>query len=367
MASMLIFYLLVGIVLINCTYYLVFSRFSFAKGTDSASTTSFPVSVLVCARNESENLKSHIPFWLDQNYPEFELILINDASIDDTLEIMNEFATRDPRIKVVDVARNETFWGSKKYALTLGIKRASHKRLLFTDADCRPDSKDWIAQMTQQLDQERQLVIGYGGYMKQRGLLNTVIRYETILTATQYFSYAMAGFPYMGVGRNLAYTSNLFFDNSGFTSHMDIRSGDDDLFVNKVANSSNTICRFSSESFTYSVPKSSWRDWFLQKKRHISTAKYYKPKHKTLLGLFYISNLAFWITAIAAMFTSYWKYAVVVIGFRFLLQLIVIGVASARLKERSLIFYIPVLELFLILSQLLIFSSRRTSTSASWK
>ncbi|MCW5519316.1 glycosyltransferase [Aureitalea sp. L0-47] len=364
---MLIVYLLGTIILFNCAYYLLFSKFSFSKVIERKAAVHYPVSVLVCSKNEAENLKAHIPLWLEQEYEDFELILINDASTDDTLEVMEQFAQGDPRIAIVDVATNETFWGSKKYALTLGIKKAKHKRLLFTDADCKPASKHWISQMVSQLDERKQIILGYGAYQKMPGLLNAIIRFETILTATQYFSYAMAGNPYMGVGRNIAYTSNIFYENSGFTSHMNIQSGDDDLFVNKAATPSNTGLQFHPDSFTYSIPKTTFREWLLQKKRHTTTAKFYKFKHKFLLSAFFFFNLSFWILTMIGCLGSYWKLVVPMICFRFLFQMLILGKVAAKLKERPLIIFIPILELFLVFLQLVIFSSKRTSSHANWK
>ena len=341
---MLLILLLAFVVLVNCFYYLYFVPFTFSRAGIKTSSAVYPVSVLICAKNEARNLKEHIPLWLAQDYPDFELILINDASSDKTLEIMTDFAESDSRIKIVDVKSNETFWGSKKYALTLGIKKASHKRMLFTDADCRPASSSWIKYMVSQFSEEKQIILGYGAYLKKPGLLNALIRFETLVTAIQYFSYALRGDPYMGVGRNLAYTGNVFYANGGFTSHMEVLSGDDDLFVNKAATSTNTTVQYNEKSFTYSIPKKKWKHWFRQKKRHSSTASMYKPKHKFMLGAYYLFNLLFWILAILSCLFSSWKIAIILIIFRLLIQYIVVGKGALLLKEPSLIPLIPFFE-----------------------
>ena len=157
---------------------------------------------------------------------------------------------------MVKVKNNEAFWGNKKYALTLGIKAAKKEYLLFTDADCYPTSKDWITAMSSQFTKQKTIVLGYGGYEKiANSFLNKIIRYETLLTATQYFSWAKMGKPYMGVGRNLAYKKEEFFNVNGFIDHIQIRSGDDDLFINQAADSDNTTIAYSPESFTYSASK----------------------------------------------------------------------------------------------------------------
>jgi len=364
---MLLLYVLGLVILVNCIFYLLFSKFSFLILAESTSVEDYPVSLIVCAKNEAENLKKNIPLWLEQDYPNFELILTNDASIDDTLLIIQEFAEIDSRIQIVDVENNEAFWASKKYALTLGIKRAKNKRMVFTDADCRPASKQWLRSMASNFSKQKQLILGYGAYEKKPGLLNKLIRYETLLTAVQYFSFAKAGIPYMGVGRNLAYTSQLYYNTNGFMSHIKVASGDDDLFVNEAATAKNTTICFEEAAFTYSEPKKSWNTWILQKKRHISTARFYKPKHKILLGVYYLFNLSFWVFAGFTFIFLDWKIPLFIVCFRFLIQFIVVGKAALKLKERSLVPFIPLLELFLLFVQLSIFISNSTSKSSRWK
>tara|TARA_R110000850_G_scaffold16697_6_gene51829 strand:+ start:20800 stop:21897 length:1098 start_codon:yes stop_codon:yes gene_type:complete len=354
------------IVVLNCAYFFFFANYAFSKPTPAVSS-SLPVSVIVCCKNEAENLKNNIPLWLEQNHTDFELILINDASIDDTLDIMETFAAQDSRIKIVNVVNNEAFWANKKYALTLGIKKAKNHYFIFTDADCKPASKIWVNQMASHFSEEKQLILGYGAYAKASGLLNTLIRFETFLTALQYFSFAKAGIPYMGVGRNLAYTSKLFYDNNGFMSHMYIRSGDDDLFVNEVATKQNTAICDTPESFTISTPKKTWKSWINQKKRHITTSAHYKISHKILLGLFYLITILFWTGSIVSLFFVNWKWIVALAAFRFLIQYIIYHKALTKLQETGILILLPFLELALISSQMLIFISNLFSKPKHWK
>ncbi|MBT0609088.1 glycosyltransferase [Aequorivita echinoideorum] len=364
---MVLLYAFYAVVSINCAYFFLFSKFSFLKPTPKKSIPNFPVSIIVCAKNEAENLKKNIQLWLEQDYPKFDLILINDASIDETLEVMESFSETDPRIQIVNVRNNEAFWANKKYALTLGIKRSKNTHLLFTDADCRPASQHWVSEMVSHFSEEKQLVLGYGGYEKQKGFLNKIIRFETLMTAIQYFSYAEVGNAYMGVGRNLAYTSELYYANNGYMSHIKVPSGDDDLFVNEAATSENTSICFNPESFTYSAPKRTWKSWRRQKKRHYTTAKLYKFKHRFLLGLFYVSNLLFWILAICVLVSDSWKIGLGLILFRFIIQYLVIGKAAKKLNEADIIPLIAFYELFLIFNQMSIFISNRSEKNATWK
>jgi len=363
-----LFYSFIVVICIQIIFYiLVFGNFAFKK-TKPQIAASFPVSVLVCAKNEAQNLKKHLPLILEQDYPNFEIVLINDSSTDNTLNVMESFKNDHPNIKVVNVKSIEAFWGNKKYALTLGIKAATHNNLLFTDADCKPVSNQWIKEMTSHFT-NTSIVIGYGAYKKEtKSFLNKLIRFETLLTAVQYFSYAKMGRPYMAVGRNLAYTKTLFFEVRGFMNHMNIKSGDDDLFVNGIADSSNTAVCYTQNSFTESIPKTTYADWLLQKRRHISTAKHYKTQHKVYLVLFYTSQFLFLILGVLLMSSLYyWKISLVLIALRYIILFITISLASRKLNEKDLIPYLPLLELFLIISQFSIFIKNLTSKPNHWK
>ncbi len=364
---MVLLYIFAFVVLINCSYYLLFSKFSFLPPAKNENKELFPVSLIICAKNETDNLKENIPLWLNQNYPDFEIILINDDSYDDTLEVMESFEKENSKIKIVNVKNIEAFWGSKKYALTLGIKKAKHQRMIFSDADCKPASNFWLKEMSSNFTVKHQVILGYGAYQKVSGLLNKLIRFETLMTAIQYFSYAKAGIPYMGVGRNLGYTSKIYYDNRGFVSHMDIQSGDDDLFVNQVATKNNTAICYTKESFTYSASKKTWKEWFIQKKRHISTAKYYKLKHRILLSSYFIFQVLFWIFSIITLVVLDWKIPLAIFLFRLIFQFIVLNKATQKLDEKDLIFWFPFLEVILIIFQFSIFISNSSSKTTSWK
>ncbi|GAL63860.1 N-acetylglucosaminyltransferase [Algibacter lectus] len=223
--------------------------------------------------------------------------------------------------------------------------------------------------MSAHFSNKKSIVLGYGGYSKVKySFLNKLIRFETVMTAVQYFSLAKIGMPYMGVGRNLAYAKTEFFNANGFIQHIKVRSGDDDLFINQVANSKNTAISFSPNSFTSSIPKSSFKAWYKQKRRHVSTAQLYKPKHKILLGLFYLSNVLFWLLAIALLSTMYnWPIALGLFLLRIIIQYIVIGFSSKKLKETDVLLLLPLLEVTLIISQFAIFINNLISKPNFWK
>ncbi|MET0760189.1 MAG: glycosyltransferase [Flavobacterium sp.] len=365
----IIFYTFIAIVAIQLFYYgFVFGKFAFSKAQKSTPKR-IPISVIVCAKNEEENVTKFIPLLAEQDYPDFEIILIDDASSDGTLDIFEAFEKQYSNIRLVKVANNEAFWGNKKFALTLGIKAAKKDYLLFTDADCYPTSKDWITLMSSQFTMHRTIVLGYGAYEKIAGsFLNKIIRFETMLTAVQYFSWAKMGHPYMGVGRNLAYKKDEFFNVNGFIDHMKIRSGDDDLFINQAANGKNTAVCYTPESFTYSKPKTSFKDWFTQKRRHVATATFYKSFDRTQLALFFLSQILFVLLPIVLLAFQYqWIVVVSLIGFRYLFTWITLGYSAGKLKEKDVMYWFPIIEIILIFTQLNIFMTNLFSKPVHWK
>lgn len=366
---LIVFCVFIAVVFIQFLYYIVvFGKFSFAK-PQTVNPKRVPISVIVCAKNEEENVKKFVPLLAEQDYHTFEIVLIDDASSDNTLEIFEEFEKQYPNIKLVKVENNEAFWGNKKFALTLGIKAAKYEYLLFTDADCYPTSKDWITSMSAQFTQQKNIVLGYGAYEKiSNSFLNKIIRFETLLTATQYFSWAKIGKPYMGIGRNMAYKREEFFKVRGFMDHMKIRSGDDDLFINQAANGDNTTICYVPDSFTYSTPKTRFKDWFTQKRRHVSTAKHYKLFDRNQLGLFYVSQLLFLLLPIVLLAFQYqWIAVVSIIGFRYLFAWLTLGFAAGKLKEKDVMYWFPIIEIVLIFTQLNVFITNTFSKPVHWK
>ena len=365
----LILYFFIFIVVVQILYYLgVFGKFAFAK-TQKITPKRIPISVIVCAKNEEENVANFIPLLAEQNYPDFEIVLIDDASSDATLDLFEGFEKQYPNVRLVKVENNEAFWGNKKYALTLGIKAAKKEYLLFTDADCYPTSTEWITAMSSQFTMQKTIVLGYGKYEKiPNSFLNKIIRFETLLTAIQYFSWAKIGHPYMGVGRNLAYKKEEFFNVNGFIEHMQIRSGDDDLFVNQAAKAKNTTIAYSPESFTVSKPKTTFNDWWIQKRRHVATANYYKPFDKLQLGAFYCSQLLFILLPIVLLsFQFQWILVLCLIALRYIVTWIIVGFSAGKLKEKDVVYWYPILELVLLFTQINIFITNTFSKPVHWK
>ncbi len=283
-------------------YWGLFSRLAFFKksGYEGDGVADFePVSVIVCARDAYEYLIDLVPILMSQDYPDYEIVIVNDCSTDETTEYLKELVRVHPEINVVTLTQHLNFFHGKKFPLSMGIKSASHDLLLLTDADCLPTDRQWIRNMVGAYRKGTEVVLGYGPYFERKGLLNKLIRFDTLYTAMQYLSMALAKKPYMGVGRNLSYRRELFYKNKGFTSHYNIPSGDDDIFISQVANSGNTRIFIDPNSRIESEPKHAFGNWVRQKRRHYSTANMYKPLTNRILGTLLLSRLLYYASLVA--------------------------------------------------------------------
>ncbi len=334
----IIFYTFILVTAIQLFYYLYFfSRVAFYKAKPKDHSQQHPVSVVICARDEDENLARHLPGILVQNYSSTnEVIVVNDNSFDDSKYVLAQLQKTFKQLQIIDLTQEAKMIVGKKFPLSVGIKEAKHEVLLLTDADCVPATEKWMFKMQDAFVNGVEVVLGYGAYTKMPGLLNKIIRFETFHTALQYFGYALAGVPYMGVGRNLAYRKELFFRNKGFSSINHIPSGDDDLFINKVANKKNTAVVLDEEAFTLSKPKQSWKEWRRQKNRHYTTGKFYKASHKFLLAMYTFSFFLFYPLFIASIIFFDWRWALIPFGLRLITQGLIWKKSMKRLNETDL-------------------------------
>ncbi len=312
-----------------------------------------PVSIIVCARSEFDNLQQLVPALLEQDYPDFEIVLVDDASWDHTTSYLEELEeTYSGKISAVFITEDmKKHYLGKKLALTLGIKAAKHELLLLTDADCIPQSRTWIKHMVQpyHTNSESEIVLGYSPFTKNPSFVNLASRMDNLFTAMSYFSYAIARNPYMGVGRNLSYRKSLFFRLKGFASHLHIAPGDDDLFIRDAANGTNTAYTMHPDSFVITSGKTSMKDWFQQKKRHNFVGRYYLPKHKLSLGFCAVTHALFWITFVANCFvyeTVGW--ALLILGVFWAVKLPLLYVNFKKFGQALTAFWAPVFDVLFV-------------------
>ncbi len=328
-----------------------------------------PLSVIICAKNEEENLKQNLPLILNQQYPDFEVIVVNDGSTDDSANLLAEFKQNYSNFNYTTIDENEDFYHGKKLALTVGIKAAGNDIIILTDADCFPKSNKWILNIAGRFRNSKNLILGYGGYEIKKGFLNKLIQFDTLTIAMQYLSLAVLGFPYMGVGRNIAYRKSLFIKNKGFASHAYVLSGDDDLFVNEVSTKENTDIIIDKNSQTLSKPKETFLEWLNQKQRHLSTGKFYKTRDKIILSVENMSRLIFYLCIILLFILKSFSYYIIGIYLiRLISQLTVQKLFMKKFEMKKILIFSPIFDMLIpIFNLYLLFTSYLTQRNIKWK
>lgn len=327
-----------------------------------------PLSIIICAHNEAEQLKKNLPTVLQQSHPHFEVIVVNDASDDESAEILEGFSMQYPNLAVITIisGQDRTLPG-KKFALSLGLAAAKNEHLLLCDADCIPASDQWASIMSAALQSPKQIVAGYGAYHWRPGLLNTFVRWETMHTFLQYSSYTKVGLPYMAVGRNLACTKSVLLAAQTNPIWSSMPSGDDDLLIRLEGKKDNVVVIAEPDSFTYSEAKSTFKEWLKQKQRHLSTGKLYKKHIQFLLSLYGFSHGLMWLLALLIWIGGLGY----LISSMFLLRCMLVwclwAITADNLKEKRLILYLPLCDIAwafynLILSPYIFYKTKKQWT-----
>jgi glycosyltransferase involved in cell wall biosynthesis len=348
--NLLTIYLLVLLIISVCIliyYYLFyFLKLGVYPEKQENNQSQLPISIIIAARNEYKNLEKYLKSILEQDYQTFEVVVVNDCSWDESQKLLEYYQEVYPHLNICTLKEQEKYPTGKKFALTIGIKAAKHQNLLFTDADCKPASNQWLRLMAEKFNSENQIVIGYSPYIKHKGFLNRMARFENAVSGILYLSAAINKNTFMGVGRNLAYTKDLFFKHKGFASHQHILSGDDDLFVNEAATPNNVAIQINPSSFVFTETKKTFSDWAWQKRRHNTTGKHYKLASKIYLGIFYASNLFFYTLLIGLLIynLALWPVLLGVYGLKLLTQTVSYYLCFKKLNQQNLTWSIALFD-----------------------
>ncbi len=314
--------------------------------SENSNQFSEPVSVIICAKNAVLLLEDNLHLWLEQDYPEFEVIVVDDCSGDETAYFLVRESEKEPRLKYVLLDPTVIKNGSKKLALTLGIKKAQYKNILLTDADCLPVGNQWIQEMMNSKTKEKNIVLGISPVDGGKGFLGGLVEYENLFTALNYTGMAMAGLPYMGVGRNLSYTKDIYDSVNGFSSHHHIPAGDDDLFIQSVSNGLNTSVCLSTNSFTTTKGPKNFQHYWRQKMRHLWVGRMYRSGVKFHLMWYPLSQLIFWISLVLFFIIgSHWIYPTALVSLKLITEWIIYFRKGKKLQMRKGANWYPIYNL----------------------
>ncbi len=365
----LLFYLFCGTVAVQLLYVLlIYSRLAFFSGKKQQQAPELPpLSVIIAARNEADNIYENLPFILSQDYPEFEVVVVVNQSIDESRYILDAYQQQYKHLRFTVVEKNKHLRPGKKLPLSIGIKAAKYEHLVMTDADCKPASQNWLREIGKMYAGNKNIILGYGPYHSDKGFLNKVIRYDTAWIAVNYMSFALAGLPYMGVGRNLSYTKGAFQRANGFRSHYALPSGDDDLFIQEAAKKGNYTILLDPDSYMYSPAEKTWSSWYRQKSRHYTTSPNYQVIKKALLGIYPATLLLMYFSFITLLFNEDFRWlSLIIFGVIFGLKWWIQGKCFLKLKERTFVALFPFNDLLYAVGTPVLYYTGDVKTTDKW-
>lgn len=327
------------------------------KGEIQFATECQPLSVIICARNESENLRRNLPAILEQDYPNFEVIVINDGSTDESTEVLSALTEKYPHLYHSFTPEGARYISRKKLALTLGVKASKNPWLLFTEANCQPVSNQWLRLMARNFTPQTEIVLGYHGYERGKEWKHRYIAFDSLFHSLRYLGLALVGRAYMGVGRNLAYRRALFFAQKGYSTYLNLQRGEDDLFINGIATASNTRVESDCNAVVRMPAIERYKDFQEEKISYMATSGYFKGMQRYLLGFETLSRLLFYGVFLTAVLFGLLNLHYVVIGIaflglllRYLVQGFVINKTASELGDKH--HYYLTLPLFDLLQPL---------------
>jgi len=329
-----------------------------------------PLSVIICAKNAGHHLTQFLPKIIEQNYFNelgeiaFEIIVVDDHSNDDTEYVLSQFCNQYKHVHFYRLSENAKYIG-KKAALAFGVEKAKFEHIVVTDSDCFPASKNWLNEIAAPFYNQKQIVLGYGAYESKNDILNKLIQWETIHTALQYGAFALAGKPYMAVGRNLAFTKEIFHQCMSHEIWYKLPYGDDDGLIQIAATKENTTIVFSKEASTISIPSVNFTDWVRQKQRHLSTGKFYKKSTQFLLFLYALTHAVSWFGVVYFLIFNPSVLLIALMTIRCLLFWFCLNELNQKLNGQKLFVWIPLCDFGwliynIIFSQYIFWKSKQT-------
>ncbi len=361
-----LFTLFIGTIIVQLYYILfIFQKLAFFHPQRKSTLNEIPISVIIAARNESHKLQENLRFILEQDYSNFEVIVVNNNSSDDSYQVLSALKKGYNHLEIIEFNNPDHVRQGKKLPLTLGIKAAKNEYLLMTDADCKPRSNQWIKKMARGF-KEKEIILGYGPYIKNSGLLNSIIRFDTAWIGMNYFSFALNGLAYMGVGRNLAYTKSAYQAVDGYKSHHMLASGDDDLFIQEASKKSLLGIEIHADTHCFSPSKNTWSEWVHQKSRHFTTTPKYSFIKKLLLATYPITLVAAWFSFVSLMILSNSVFICFIMTLFYTIKWWIQGKCLIKLNERKFALFFPFWDLFYSFLSPVLYMMGKTKRNKNW-
>ena len=364
------FQILLSLLMMACLiqlgyFWIFFSRISFFRKKNTTSDQP-PVSIVLVANNQYEFLQTNLPALLEQEYPDFEVVVVNDNSDDGTEDLLKELSHQHNNLQSIVLKQSLNWFKGRKFPLSLGIKSAKNDFILFTDPACKPISDQWISEIISSYDGQTEIVLGYASW-QTTSVFNRFYRFVAFYDALFYFSMALSGIPFKGIGKNLSYKRGLFYKHKGFSSHYTISAGEDEIFVNKAAKKQNTSICIHEAGKVISEKNTSFLNWLNLERSRLKIRRFFKPAHRVMISLYSASVFIFYTSFAFLLIAGFhWLVPVSVFALRLISQTIIFAFTQKKLSEKKLLLLSPFFEIFILLIDFFIWINLLFSRKYKW-
>ena len=310
------------------------------------------ISIIITAKNEADNLRKNLPKVLNQEYPHFQVVVVNNSSTDNTSNVLDELKSKYPHLYTTFIPVGSNDRNDKKLAITVGIKAAKHNILLFTEPDTKPLSNKWVYEYAKAFNNNAEIVLGGCQLEINKSFFKKYILFDNLFSGIKYTSMALTKKPYMGIGRNMAFKKKLFFDYKGFSSILNIEDGEDNLFINKITKEHNTAVLLAPASMVVSNAINGFINWRNIKTNYVVSRKHYTGNKAKRLTFEVFSRYLFYILFALLVGLGIRNASIAVPAFalslfliRYVVQLIVINKNSNIYNAGNFYFSIPLFDL----------------------
>jgi len=340
---------------------------SVEKEKISFSSDSPPVSVIIYVKNQYYDLQNFLPALLEQDYPQFEVIIVNDGTTEKNNNTLLRLQEQYSNLYSTHIPDETRSISRKKLGLTLGIKAAKYDCLLFTEADSRPRSNNWIQLMARHFEKNKTIVLGMSAKEEdENSFFSKFITFDYFYSNLQMLSMALLDHPHIGSDRNFIYSKIQYNEQKGFVQHYSGRQAGNDLFINNnIAAKSNAEVELSSESVV--MTDLNIYDWKQEKKDRAFTNRFYKIGPVALWSLESFSGFFFILSVITCLVSGFFHshtlfyMAGAAVGYyliRLFSQLFVINKTASSLKLGEFYLAMPLFDLMQIMVNVYFFMFR---------
>lgn len=312
-----------------------------------------PVSVILIVHNDAMWLRENLPYLLEQDYPNYELVVVDFVSQDDTSDVLKICSNHYALLKTVQFRQDVNSYRGKKYPLSIGIKSAQNDIILLSEPECVPKDFNWVRRMVEgYANPETKIVLGYCGIRQKKSLFNALQVYDNLVYYLRFIAAALSGHPYTGNSCNLSYRRSFFFDHGAFYKHLSIAQGADDIFVNQNATHDNTAVILAPDSFTLTDAQPTLAKWMHKRRERTATRRFYSIRQKLQLIIYPLTVCLFY-TSIVMLFINHlmpWQILAGVVALDWIWQIYMMHFATKHFGVKVLHWFAPLFEIYFIIA-----------------